>query len=237
MRIEARYCGPPDSGHGGVSAGRFAELVDGGPVEVRLLGPPPLDTDLDTRIDGDGVVTVSGPGGDVARVRALDQPLGLEDFSLVSNAELDEAEAEALRGMTEKGHPFPTCFGCGPERGEGDGLRQFAGPAEGGDTVVARFFVAGEGELPGWMVWAGLDCPSGFAAGALSAGPGTALVLGTMSAQVLAPARAGVEYQVRGRLLAAEGRKKTSEVTMLDPDGEAVGVARAVWIEVDPATF
>lgn len=235
MRIDRTYCGPPTTAHGGVAVGRFAELVGDGPTEVRLIGPPPLDTELEFRTEDDGVV-VSGPGGDVARVRALPGPVWVEPFSPVGGADLDHAAAVYLRRVEEDGHPFPTCFGCGPERTEGDGLRQFAGPVPGGDRVAARFRVDGEGLLPDWLVWAGLDCPSGFAA-TLAEHPPEGFVLGTMSGQVHGGAEAGVEHQVHGRLVAVDGRKYTTEVAMLAPDGTTVGSARAVWIGIDPGRF
>jgi hypothetical protein len=236
MRIEQTYCGPPDSAHGGVAVGRFAELVGGGPTEVRLIGPPPLDTEMESRTEEDGVIVVSGPGGDLARVRSLPEPVLVDPFSLVTESDLESAAAAYLRRVDEDGHPFPTCFGCGPERGEGDGLRQFAGPVPGGDRVAARFRVDGDGLLPSWMVWAGLDCPSGFAV-TLDENPPSTFVLGTMSGQVQDEVRAGVDYQVQGRLVAADGRKLTTEVAMLAPDGTTVGAARAVWIAMDPSQF
>ena len=41
-------------------------------------------------------------------------------------------------------HPFPTCFACGPDRAEGDGLRIFPGPvggASGDRGYVASLWV------------------------------------------------------------------------------------------------
>lgn len=236
VKIERRYCGPPFSAHGGVAVGRFAAMVGDGPAEVRLLGPPPLDEELRSRRDEDGVIVVSGPGGDVARVRRLELPVEVASFPLVSDRALDEA-AEAYReNVVEPGHPFPTCFGCGPDREPGDGLRQFTGPVGDGTTSAARFRVEGHGSLPRWMGWAGLDCPSGHTVGAVGEGGPEAAVLGTMSGQV-GEVSAGVSYQVRGRRIASEGRKHTTEVAMLDPDGAVVAAARAIWIAVDPATI
>lgn len=236
MRFEDKFRGPPNSAHGGVAVGRFAELVGHGPAQVRLLGPPPLETDLDTRTERDGAIIVSGPSGDVAHVSARDEPVVVEPFSLVTDTELDSAEAEYLRVAEQKGHPFPTCYGCGPEREVGDGLRQFPGPLSNGGTVGARFAVDGDDLLPSWMGWAGLDCPSGHAVN-LGDDPPPVVVLGTMSGQVEAPVRAGVDYQVRARLVSSEGRKHTTEVAMLAQDGTAVAAARAVWIAIDPGRF
>lgn len=234
--IESRFCGPPFSAHGGTAAGLFAELVGDAPAEVRLLGPPPLDTELGHRVEDDGAVVITGPDSDVATVRELDAPVRVSGFPLVTEAELDSAAESYLEDVAERGHPFPTCFGCGTDREPGDALRQFTGPVGDGSTAGARFRVDGEGLLPAWLGWAGLDCPSGHTIRAvLDDGPG-AVVLGTMSAQV-GDVHAGVDYQVRGRLVAAEGRKYTTEVEMLAPDGASVAAARAVWIAVDPSTI
>jgi hypothetical protein len=137
MRIEQTYCGPPDRAHGGVAVGRFTGLIGGGPTEVRLVGPPPLDAELESRAQEDGAIVVRGPSGDAARVRSLPDPVLVEPFSEVTDSDLESAAAEYLRLVDENGHPFPTCFGCGPERAEGDGLRQFAGPVPSGDRVAA----------------------------------------------------------------------------------------------------
>lgn len=234
MRIEATYNGPPTSGHGGVTVGRAAELVRRGPVEVRLLAPPPLDTELTPRPDGDAVV-VAGPAGDVVRVRPLDEPVEVGRFDLVSTEEVDAAADAYLARVAEHGHPFPTCFGCGPDRPGATGLREFAGAV--GDGSVARLRVDGDDPVPDWLVWAGIDCPSAPGSMLPAAEAPAAVVLGTLAGQVEHQVRAGVEHQVRSRLLEVSGRKYTTEVAVLDPDGRAVASARAVWIAVDPAVL
>lgn len=235
LTIEATYCGPPDSAHGGVAVGRFAQLVDAPGVEVRLLGPPPLDTRLSSRIEPDGTTFVVGPDGDLAQVRALTEPLDVAPFRRVGAAEVEDAAEAYLAKVAEKGHAFPTCFACGPDRHDADALYQYPAIAGDGDTV-ARFDVAGEGPLPDWLTLAGLDCPSGHTM-QLADEPPEVAVLGAMRCESYATARAGVDYQVRGRLHSVEGRKHTTEVAMLAPDGTTVAAARAVWIAVDPSRF
>jgi len=234
LTIEPTYCGPPESAHGGVAVGRFATLVEDGVAEVTLLGPPPLDTPLATRVEHDAVI-VHGPAGDVARVRAHSGPMDVPAFDLVSEEELTAASDQYLQAFGET-HTFPTCVGCGPDRRDPDALRQFGADASDGD-YVAGFSVPGSGRLPDWLTIAGLDCPSGATVFGQVDEPPAAAVLGTMVVDRRGRAEAGVAYQVRGRLVAAEGRKLTSDVAMLDPDGSAVAVARAVWIIVDPAAF
>ena len=46
LSIPAFFNGPPESGNGGYTCGRVAELVDAEVVEVSLRSPPPLDTAL-----------------------------------------------------------------------------------------------------------------------------------------------------------------------------------------------
>jgi hypothetical protein len=54
IRIDRRFCGPPDSGNGGYTCGRLAAAVPG-PAEVTLRRAPPLDTPLLLETDDDGV--------------------------------------------------------------------------------------------------------------------------------------------------------------------------------------
>lgn len=237
LTIESTYCGPPSSAHGGVAVGRFSQLAGNGPVEVRLMGPPPLDTPLSHRAEGEGTWVVSGPDGDLARVTKLVAPLDIAPFNRTSDDEVEAASVAFLEKIAASGgHGFPTCFACGTDRHDADALHQFGGEASDGQ-LVARFRVGGQGTIPDWLTLAGLDCPSGHTVFALADDQPTVAVLGSMSCQVNEAASAGVDYQVRGRLASVEGRKFSSEVAMLDPDGTAVAEAVAVWIAVDPAAF
>ncbi|MGI9576633.1 MAG: hypothetical protein ACR2OH_00350 [Microthrixaceae bacterium] len=237
MTIDSAHNGPPGSGHGGVVVGRLAELVGPGPAEVRLLAPPPLETPLSARpadAQTPGFV-VSSPEADIARVTALDEDVSVDGFARLAASEVQGAADQYLARVSGEGHAFPTCFGCGHKRGD-EALRQFTGVASDGDTL-ARFRVAGDGPLPDWLTIAGLDCPSGWTVFMVADPSPEAAVLASMQCQVHEPATAGVDYQVRGRLLGTDGRKHFTEVAMIDPDGQSVAAARTLWIEVDPATF
>lgn len=104
-------------------------------------------------------------------------------------------------------------------------------------VTVARFCVPGDGFLPDWLTLAGLDCPSRGTVWALAEDPPPAAVLGAMRCELRRPARAGVDHQVRGRLVSVDGRKLTSEVAMLDPEASVIAIAQAVLIAVDPTLF
>ncbi len=238
LTIDSAHNGPPGSGHGGVTVGRMAELLGRVPAEVRLLAPPPLETALTVRrVDGDPGerLLASGPDGDVATAVPLAHDVVVDGFSPMAAAEVEIAARQYLDHVAESGHAFPTCFGCGHERGD-DALRQFTGIASDGDSL-ARFRVPGNGALPDWLTIAGLDCPSGWTVFMLADPSPPAAVLASMQCQVHRPATAGIDYQVRGRLLSSDGRKHYTEVAMLDPDGHGVAAARTLWIEVDPAAF
>lgn len=239
LTIGAHHNGPPGSGHGGVAVGKLARLVAPGPAEVRLMAPPPLETPLSVRADAPEGSTrrliVSSAQADVASVTSLDDGVRVEGFTRTDPTEVEAAAAQYLARVDEDGHAFPTCFGCGHERGD-DALRQFTGVASDGDAL-ARFRFGGNGRLPDWLTIAGLDCPSGWTVFMLADPAPGAAVLASMQCQVHESTIAGVDYQVRGRLLSSDGRKHSSEVAMLDPEGRCVAAAKTLWIEVDPATF
>ena len=83
--IPARFNGPPDSGHGGYSAGLVGTLVEG-PAEAALRAPPPLETPLAVEREGErvgalhdgAVVLEAGPAELDVDVPA---PVAVEDAS------------------------------------------------------------------------------------------------------------------------------------------------------------
>ena len=147
------------SGHGGYSAGVFAECIDG-PAEVSLRRPVPLDTELTVVPDGEIARVLHGselvaevePAGEIA----LDVP----------RASIDEAREAAGRYGGPPDEVFASCYVCGPKRD--DSFHIFAGPVPG------RALVACPWTPPAWAadddgrvlpehVWAALDCPTYFA--------------------------------------------------------------------------
>jgi hypothetical protein len=225
-----RFCGPPGTANGGYACGSVARLLGGRhDVEVTLRRPPPLGRALRLRADGDGGGTVHDGGDLVAEARPTTVPLDVP--GVVS---LDEALAAAGRYPLYRNHPFPTCFTCGPERAVGDGLRIFPGPVPGGELWAAPWtpdasVADGDGLVAPEVVWAALDCPSGFAGGAGD----TVMVLGRMAARVVARPRAGVAHRVLAwREGPPQGRRRPAGSALLDADGRVLAVARAVWVTV-----
>lgn len=229
LLVPARFNGPAGSGNGGWSAGALAAYVDatGGPVEVTLRQPPPLDTPMEV-VDDDGTLTaVHGGAPALTARRAPTAPDGVEGVAP------EQAREAATRYPGLARHPFPTCFTCGTERAEGDGLRIFPGPVADldGRPRVAATWVATDTDLP--VVWAALDCAGAWAADMEE----RMMVLGRMTAEVLRTPVAGEEHVVVGLARGSEGRKHHTATTVLDPRGEVVGRAEQVWIEVSPEAF
>ena len=225
--IPARFNGPPDSGHGGYSAGLAASLVDG-PAEVALRAPPPLEAPLSVERDGDTARLVRDG------VVVLEARPASIDLSLPQPAAVEDARAaEAGSPFLDDAHPFPTCFACGPRRAEGDGLRLFAGLVPGRQLYAAAWTPAAEFAADGravdpLFVWAALDCPSS----APAMGGGRPIVLASLAAELRAPVLVGEPHVIGSWEIARDGRKRFTGVALWDAAGSVCAVGRALWIEL-----
>ena len=129
--IRARYCGPPESGNGGYSAGLLGTRLEG-TSEVRLRRPPPLDRPLTLRRDGDTAELLDGTD-----VVASARP-GAIDGELPAAPGVDEARAASRDYLGFEAHTSSTCFVGGPARTPEDGgLCIDPGPVPGSDLVAA----------------------------------------------------------------------------------------------------
>jgi hypothetical protein len=225
--IPARFNGPPDSGHGGYSAGLAASLVEG-PAEVALRAPPPLETPLAVERREDGSAALLDGGKVVLEAR----PASL-DVEAPEPVSVEEAiAAEEGSRFLDASHPFPTCFACGPKRAEGEGLRLFAGRVAGRELFAAAWTPAAEFATDGvsvdpLFVWTALDCPSS----APAMGAGT-IVVASLAAELRAPVAVGEPHVIGSWEIAHEGRKRFSGVALWDAAGRACAIGRALWIEL-----
>jgi hypothetical protein len=223
--IDPRFNGPPASGHGGYSCGCAAALIDGPAAEVTLRRPPPIGVELSVERDGDAV-SLLHDGAVVASARpaAVDvggpAPVGLE-----------EAAAASTRFVWKHDHPFPTCFGCGPERDPADALCLFCGPVGDGRFAVPWTPAAWTGErfADPRFVWAALDCPSSAPAHETIDGP---VVLGRLTAVIERPVEVGAPHVIQSWLEGTDGRKRHTAVALYTAGGERCAAARAVWVEL-----
>ena len=243
LLLGARFNGPVRSANGGFTAGSLAERVpgaDGRAVEVTLRRPPPLETVLQVA-DSEGTTVLLDGESVVAEAVLADRAL-----DAVAEVPPGQAAEAMQRYPGLRNHPFPTCFSCGPDRAEGDGLRIFPGPvdptvrslvastwvpheshAEIGDVVdgVHRCGVA--------TTWAALDCVGGWSEDL----EGRPCVLGRMAARLDALPVVGEPHVVVGRHLGGEGRRSFTASTLYDSDGRIVATARHTWVQVDPSRF
>ena len=223
--IARRFNGPPGSGHGGYSAGRAGVLVDAPAAEVTLRRPPPLETPLAVRRH-DGTVALVDGAGVVAEARAAELTVAGPP-----PATPDEAAAAAERFAWEHDHPFPSCFGCGPERDAADALCLFTGPVGDGRFAVpwtpAEW--TGDGFVEPVFAWAALDCPSSAPVHGTIEAP---VVLGRFTVALEAPIEVGAPHVIQSWLERSNGRKRHTAVAIFTAAGERRAAGRAVWVEL-----
>jgi hypothetical protein len=220
VRIPARFNGPPRSANGGYTCGLVAGLLDG-EAEVTLRVPPPLDRELDV-VRADGHVELRD--GETVVAEGERAPVEVDVPAPVS---LAEAEAASTRYAGFAHHAYPTCFTCGPARDDGLGI--YAGPVEGRDGVVAATWTPAEEPAPE-VVWAALDCPSGWAVDDFQR---EGVLLGRMAARVDRLPAPGEPHVVLGWRVGEEGRKRYAGSALLTADGEALARSRSTWIVPD----
>ena len=230
LTIDRRFRGPPDSGHGGYVCGVIAGLI-GGPAEVTLRRPSPLARPLEVqRLEGGRIALRDGE-----TVIAEGVPASVE-IDVPEPVSFPDAEAASKSYLGFRQHVFPTCFGCGPQRAEGDGLRIFPGWVEGRNIVAAPWtphpsFADADGTVRPEIVWASLDDAGAWV---LMRDPskGPPVLLGRLAARLLAPVRGGEPCVVIGWPLGEAGRRLYSGTALFSADGEPLAFARATWVRL-----
>ena len=216
ITIPARFNGPPGSANGGYACGLVAALL-GGHAEVTLRRPPPLDRPLPVRRGGDRVEIVDGE-----TLVAEAEPASVE-LDVPEPVSVDEAREASRDYVGFRAHAYPTCFVCGPERS--DGLGVFPGPVAGRDLVASPW--TPPADVPDELVWAALDCPSGWAIDQFSR---EGVLLGRLAARIIAEPAPGEPHVVLGWPLGADGRKRFAGSAILTANGRPLAVARSTWL-------
>jgi hypothetical protein len=225
--IDRRFCGPPDSGNGGYSAGLLAAEL-GGAVEVTLRRPPPLARELTLTVEGDRA-TLRDDELLIAEARAATVALAPP---MAPSFERARELSASYVGHTK--HHFPGCFVCGPARAAGDGLRIFPG-REAPEQPVAAPWVPdasvddGSGHVPTAIAWAALDCIGYFA---VAAPDYPVALLGRMTAELTGDLPLGERCVVLGWSLGREGRKLQAATALYDSQGAVRGIARQTWLSI-----
>jgi hypothetical protein len=199
---------------------------------VSLRAPAPLERELALEHAADGVVLLRDGEATLAEGRSTTLELDVPP-----PVTLRDAEAAVAGYFGFKRHPFPTCFGCGPDCE--DGLRLFPGPVDGRDVVACPWLPANEladegGAVKAEFVWAALDCPTAFACDLT----GPPMVLARLTGRIDGSVRAGKPHVVTAWYLQRDGRKHHSACVIATAEGQPLAVAQALWIELtDPSAF
>lgn len=128
----------------------------------------------------------------------------------------------------------PHCLGCGPDNPHGHHLLV----RRRGDGVVATHVfderhVGAPGIAHGGAVATVLDDLLGF----LLYLTGQPAVTRSLTIEYLSPVLFGVQYEIAGKALETEGRKRSVEAVVVDPQQRIVARATAVFVAVDVAHF
>ncbi|HWC16271.1 MAG TPA: hypothetical protein VG498_04625 [Terriglobales bacterium] len=210
----------------------LASLLPGA-CECTLRKPIPLECDLHSEVFHVGARLLYGAEVIIEAARTQITPA---NRSLVS---LEQAQRATELSPAFSNHPFPTCFTCGPERQEGDGLRIFPGPLDGSNESSSLFaaswipdasLTVGGVVVRPEFVWAAMDCPTGFAAGFPWRGT---LVTGRLAVEQVGPVYPLRPYVVMSWATGNEGRKFHAQAALYGPDGELCANARATWIKLE----
>jgi hypothetical protein len=226
LTIDQRFCGPPASSNGGYFAGLIATLVSR-TLSVRLLKPPPLNTEFTVAELAEGALQVRHAEELIGEARpallTLEAP-AVPDYI---------AAVEASRHYAGfRHHRFPTCFVCGTQRARGDGLRIFAGPVRERAMVAAPWVPdasldGGDGKVCAQFMSAALDCPGYYAVAA----DDRMMLLAEFTAHVDRRVHIGESCTLIGWQIGASGRKHEAGTAIFDGKGQLCGKARALWIE------
>jgi hypothetical protein len=230
VSIPFRYRGPSDSANGGYACGVLACRIHG-PARVRLNRPPPLDRPLAVQVTAPDHATLFDGESVVAEGYAS------EPAWRVPPPVAFERAVQASQGYPWfDNHPFASCFVCGPERADRDGLRIFPGPIAERKIVAAPWtpddtICDASGLVQSEVVWAALDCPSWFGIHAYDAGAMHAL-LGQLAARIVRRPAAAEACVVIGWPSGRDGRKLYGGTAIYGADRDLVASSAAVWIEL-----
>jgi hypothetical protein len=231
--IDRRFQGPPESGQGGYTCGLLAREIPSA-AEVSLRLPPPLARQLTIeRADGERVLLRDGDA-----IVAEARPVTFE-LDPPPPVELSDAQAAVSGYVGFTHHAFPTCFACGPDRDQGDGLRLFPGVVDGRNVIACPWrpdavLADEDGIVRPEFVWAALDCPTAFACDT----DGAPIVLARLMGRIDKALHAGDQHVVTAWHLERDGRKHHAACAISTPEGEILALSQALWIELkDPGAF
>jgi hypothetical protein len=233
--INRRFRGPPDSAQGGYACGLIAGHVEGACAEVSLRLPPPLERSLEVRRNDDGTVTLL----DSDRLIAEGGPAALQ-LDIPDPPSFEEARRASASSPWTDRHPFPGCFGCGPERSQDEAVAIQMGALSDRELFAASWtplseFAGADGLVSPLFAWAALDCPTAASAVPSGAPPS---VLARLTGCLVAPVVPERPHTVVSWLVGHDGRKHRGGAAIHGPDGELCAYSEGLWIELrNPAAM
>jgi hypothetical protein len=207
-----------------------------GPAEANLRSLPPMDRELELSEADDGFELHDG------ETLVLDARPASFDLDVPEPPSMDRARAAAEHPIHEEStHLFPSCFTCGPDRAEGDGLRLFVGRVPDREILAGAWdphpdLVDGADALPEEMIWAALDCPTIWAAFSVNR-PASfptdgLMVLARQRLEMLAPVPVGQTALVSAWRIERDGRKHLTAAAIHAPGGELLARAESLLVHV-----
>lgn len=243
VTIKQRFNGPPASANGGYICGILAKAI-GGPCEVRLNSPPPLEKNLRIQSTIDGASLFDN---DTLIAEGKNTEINSAPCTFVSYNESQEYATNGLHFYSIE-HPIPGCFVCGTERKAGDGMRLFAGPElrmldEGEHYPIATNWspdssLSEDGKVVDEeFVWSAMDCPSGWAVKFgrdRNAYLDSAMLLGKFANEIFRLPRVDENCIVVAEYCSADGRKIFTKATLYSSDRELLANGLGTWIILKP---
>ena len=247
--VPSRFCGPPDSGNGGWTAGALAthltrecpdNRADEWPtVEVSLRQPPPLDSPM-LLTEEDGVTSAV-----LRRCRDRQRPPGARPSCSTSTRcpttwrwpprrRTPVTPSTRSRPASPAAPAATRATGCGSSPGS-SAVSAVAATWRPDPSLAEDFhtYVDTPPRASVAATWAALDCVGGWAGDLTD----RLMVLGRMTARIDTLPVIGEEHVVVGAKRGAEGRKTFTSATLYDADSRIVATAEHIWIAVDPTAF
>lgn len=239
VQIADRYQGFPGLAMGGISGGLVARAI-GTEAEVTFHRPIPTGEALElVEADEDVELRLADDIG------AQGTPTSV-DLEIPTGVTYEDAVVATESYTGHHQHPYPSCFTCGPDRSQGDGLRVFPGLVENGPGIIDNgplvaaawtpdpALAEADGELPLEYIWAAVDCPSIWPL-IEAAAPHSPdhVVTGRLAVRLDEPVRAGEPHIVAGWPIPGEGRQRRAGAMILDGSGTVKAVAQHTLIVTD----
>lgn len=229
VRISEFYQGPTGRGQGGWTASRLAAHMEG-PATIRLAAPTPLNRDLHVVPAAEGLNLIDPETGALvmeARPWAPDPPMA---------APVSIEAAAAARGKSSivlDRHPAPRCFSCGlDDHSMGVHAGLLGDGRVASDWRAPEWAIDGAGVVDPGVLWASLDCTSGF----YVSGDGDVPLAFTAqyAVAVLKPIDPDGDYALvagpGGAPTGWEGRKRRAVAVAYDRAGDMAAFARSFWV-------